>query len=816
MKLALWIVYGIIAAQTVIAGTQPVAIGSVVGVQGAVQATAPGGTPHPLAIKDAVHALDRITTGPGARVQVLFNDDSLFSLGERSEVVLDDYSYDPAQREKNSFCMRIVRGLTRIVTGRITDINPERFKVQTGRATIGIRGCELGFDVQPDYDHIMVVRVPAGHMIVVQNNVPGRPAAFAELNVTRPMGIRIRENGRMSSEAIDNRVLRHLSAETTPDLKSTPAPNAGTEPPPESAPAAPSADSPPPPTSTSSELAQDVIPAAQATESDWIDTPPTQPPPPTPPAPPTPGGVFFKGGGLGAIYKPTTPEALQQLYYYRTTTGFISDSLTSVDFSNIIMDRNGVVLDTRTLSLRDLPLARFGSTTAYEGYRETAISPGVRLANDNLHQFVRRIDLTDPSARLTFWGYTSALYGTRPPLNQLLTYDIADVTYPDSRPATASGDVRVGQLRINTRTGSYAEYVGTTPLFFGRIEDLTFFGAFAQGVGFAGQNAAAQQAPAPDGVAFAGFRVAALDQPAATGTRTYLGYAAGWADPLPSIPMTRSLMSADVQTDAPAVNEQRVHISLDRDAYQNNVNTSITVGETPSSPALGDLHLGTPQSSGYVQGNDFVAHYQSANTSIELRTRDGGTDWVWGEWNGETVNAANGQNEDVQGAYAAGRTLTSTEFIGLVNGAVGYSLNTPTASPGHATAFINRYSGQARIDGTARLNVSIPGGGATALWSGTFVLGTPGATYLSAQVAPTPISANGHLTGMPTGGYVLNAGGNTYSASSFNTAQPQGFTGNLVGPGTGTRPVTGAIGTGQFSHTDGTTVTLTYGTNLEP
>jgi hypothetical protein len=136
--------------------------------------------------------------------------------------------------------------------------------------------------------------------------------------------------------------------------------------------------------------------------------------------------------------------------------------------------------------------------------------------------------------------------------------------------------------------------------------------------------------------------------------------------------------------------------------------------------------------------------------------------------------------------------------------------------PGHATAYINGSSGSTRIDGTANLNVSIPGGGASASWSGNFYLGTPGDVHFAASVLPTTITTSGHLIGFPSGGYVLNANGTTYGSSSLDGTKPQGFTGSLVGPGTGTRPVTGAIGSGNFSHTDGTTVTLTYGTNLVP
>lgn len=809
MKRLMWIFCCFLVMPVLFAGTVPEPIGRVVGVQGDVRATAPGGPVRRLAVKDALYARDTITTGPDARLQVLFNDNSLFSQGENSEVVLEDYIYDPSRRENNSFFLRIIRGISRVVTGRITDLNPERFKVKTSRATIGIRGCELGFNVQPGFDQIMIIRVPPGRRIIVHNDLPGAPAASAELVVYHPRVVTIGEDGRMTDEALQSARLRRLSTETTPAVvpatDSPPAPDA-----PDPAPAPDAEDTvgllfPLDP------FLQDVLPPALETETSWLDLPPE------PSTPGSPSSRSLQGGGLGALYALTTVQTLNELHYYKLISGFISEDLTSVDFSDTILDRNGVVLGVQTVSLSDIPLARFGGTASYEGYRETEVRPGVFVANDNLQQFVRHVDENNPAVRLTFWGFSSDSYGTRLPASQLLTYDISDVTYPDERGIVMGSEVYPLTLRVNTRTGSYAEYKGSTAMVYGRIEDLSFFGQFAQGVGFAGQNAAGQQAPAPDGVSFAGFRLAAADQMVEAGHREYYGYAAGYAVPVaPPVSATRALMSADMITDLPSENEQRVHVTLDKDAYQANLNTAITLYENPAVPSGSDLHLDAPQTSEYIMSDDFAAQYRAPGREIELHNRRGGEDWVWGEWNGESVNAVSGQREAVDGAYTAGRTLTPLEFTDLVNGAAGYNLSTPAATPGRAVAFVQWASGQEKISGTAILNVTIPGGGTPAQWSGNFNLGSPGVTHLSAAVMPTPISANGHLTGMPSGGYVLNAGGNTYDSTTFNASRPQGFTGSLVGPGTGARPVTGAIGSGQFSHADGTTVTLTYGSDLEP
>jgi hypothetical protein len=240
MKLLSWLVCGFIAAQYAIAAAAPAPIGQVVGLQGAVHATTPGEAPRLLALNDPVYTGDTITTGPDARLKVLFKDDSVFSQGENGEVVLDEYTFDPASKADNSFCMRILRGFSRIITGRITDLNPDRFKVKTSRATIGIRGCEVGFDVQPRFDQIIVVSVPPGHRIVIQNEVPGRPDATAEISVTTPLWIQIREDGRMIKGAIDDVILQRLSTETTPALTAPPAPETTAQtPPPDSTTEAP-------------------------------------------------------------------------------------------------------------------------------------------------------------------------------------------------------------------------------------------------------------------------------------------------------------------------------------------------------------------------------------------------------------------------------------------------------------------------------------------------------------------------------------------------------------------------------------------------
>lgn len=141
-------------------------IGMVVALQGGATASGAGGT-RELAIQSDIMLNDTIQTGPQSRLQIMLNDDSLLAQGENSEMTIDEYVYNPAQASDNAFGAKLGKGLFRTVTGKITDLNPDRFKVKTARATIGIRGCDLGFDIGPSQDNISVITIPPGKKIFI-------------------------------------------------------------------------------------------------------------------------------------------------------------------------------------------------------------------------------------------------------------------------------------------------------------------------------------------------------------------------------------------------------------------------------------------------------------------------------------------------------------------------------------------------------------------------------------------------------------------------------------------------------------------------
>ncbi|KQC08691.1 MAG: hypothetical protein APR62_04215 [Smithella sp. SDB] len=93
----------------------------------------------PLSIGDRLFQNDTIRTGAASSAGIIFEDNTILSLGPDSEILIDKYVFAP---EKGIFSMiaRIARGTASYLSGIIGKQSPESVKFQTPDATIGIRG----------------------------------------------------------------------------------------------------------------------------------------------------------------------------------------------------------------------------------------------------------------------------------------------------------------------------------------------------------------------------------------------------------------------------------------------------------------------------------------------------------------------------------------------------------------------------------------------------------------------------------------------------------------------------------------------------
>ncbi|MEZ5962085.1 MAG: FecR family protein [Hyphomonadaceae bacterium] len=112
-------------------------IGAAAAVRNQVTAARASGEPQALARGNPVYQDQTIRTGADSVAQLLFSDQTTLSIGQRSEVVLDRYVYDPAQRTGAGASVSMTRGALRFVSG---SQNPRTYDVRTPVATIGVRG----------------------------------------------------------------------------------------------------------------------------------------------------------------------------------------------------------------------------------------------------------------------------------------------------------------------------------------------------------------------------------------------------------------------------------------------------------------------------------------------------------------------------------------------------------------------------------------------------------------------------------------------------------------------------------------------------
>jgi len=94
---------------------------------------------------------DKIITNQKAKVQIIFNDETVVTLGKNSDFSINEYLFEADKKPLVRFGM--LRGAMRTITGQIGKVAPNKFSVTTKTATIGIRGTNFTVLVDKDGSH---------------------------------------------------------------------------------------------------------------------------------------------------------------------------------------------------------------------------------------------------------------------------------------------------------------------------------------------------------------------------------------------------------------------------------------------------------------------------------------------------------------------------------------------------------------------------------------------------------------------------------------------------------------------------------------
>lgn len=85
---------------------------------------------------------DSIITGADSSVGLIFEDDTVVSIGPKSEILIQDFMFDPVEKEL-SFVARMIKGTFSFITGQIAKLAPKNVKLETPDATLGVRGTKF-------------------------------------------------------------------------------------------------------------------------------------------------------------------------------------------------------------------------------------------------------------------------------------------------------------------------------------------------------------------------------------------------------------------------------------------------------------------------------------------------------------------------------------------------------------------------------------------------------------------------------------------------------------------------------------------------
>lgn len=90
-----------------------------------------------------------LKTTAGSSMGISFKDDTVMSFGPNTELLVDQYLFNPAQG-KLKLNAKLVRGSLNYVSGAIAKIQPEAVSVNTPVGTIGVRGTQFVVAVEEE------------------------------------------------------------------------------------------------------------------------------------------------------------------------------------------------------------------------------------------------------------------------------------------------------------------------------------------------------------------------------------------------------------------------------------------------------------------------------------------------------------------------------------------------------------------------------------------------------------------------------------------------------------------------------------------
>ena len=89
-----------------------------------------------------IEMLDALRTTQGT-LEITFKDDTIVQMTESARMTVDDFVYDPKNKDSGKLAIKIAAGTARYASGQIAKDKPQAVKIKTPTATISVRGTDF-------------------------------------------------------------------------------------------------------------------------------------------------------------------------------------------------------------------------------------------------------------------------------------------------------------------------------------------------------------------------------------------------------------------------------------------------------------------------------------------------------------------------------------------------------------------------------------------------------------------------------------------------------------------------------------------------
>ena len=104
--------------------------------------------------------MNDVVTTANSKLGLTFQDNTKVKLTEQSRLVIDDFVYDPKNKDAGKLGMKVAIGTVRYASGQVAKNNPQKVALKTPTATIAVRGTDFTMTVD-EVGKSLVILLPS-------------------------------------------------------------------------------------------------------------------------------------------------------------------------------------------------------------------------------------------------------------------------------------------------------------------------------------------------------------------------------------------------------------------------------------------------------------------------------------------------------------------------------------------------------------------------------------------------------------------------------------------------------------------------------